>query len=276
MSNNNEKETNAFREFEHDRWQDAVEVYHRHWENLTCQVIEPLLDTLKVGEGTNMLDVATGPGYVAGVAAKRGAKVLGVDFSKMMLAKASDSYPAARFQEGDAEKLPFSNETFDVISINFGMLHFGRPEMALSEAYRVVRSGGRMGFTVWAAPDDSKGFGVVYGAISDHGTLDVPLPPGPPFFRFSDPDESRRVLIEAGFIDPEIIQLPLTWRFLTSDEFFEAFYGGTARTGPTLQAQTPEALKAIRTAIYEGINEYKVEGEFEIPMAAMLYSAIKV
>ena len=56
-----------------------------------------------------VLDVATGPGYVAGAAAASGATVVGLDFSPPMIAEARRRYPDIEFHEGDAEALPFDD-----------------------------------------------------------------------------------------------------------------------------------------------------------------------
>ncbi len=70
----------SFRAFEHEAWERVVSVYHTGFGELTAQTIEPLLDASDVGEGAQVLDVASGPGYVAAAAAARGARVIGVDF----------------------------------------------------------------------------------------------------------------------------------------------------------------------------------------------------
>ena len=140
-----------FRDFEYDRWQKAADSYHQYWTDLTCQAIEPLLNAVQAGEGTRLLDVATGPGYVVGAALKRGSEPIGVDFSEEMLAKARSLFPTASFVCGESDDLPFDDGSFDAVTINFGMLHFGDPDRALSEVHRVLRHGGHIGFTVWAS-----------------------------------------------------------------------------------------------------------------------------
>jgi SAM-dependent methyltransferase len=88
---------------------------------------------------------------------------------------------------GDAEALPFSTSgaehsagLFDAVTCNFGVLHLGRPEDFFAEAHRVLRPGGRLAFTVWAAPPATEGFAITLGALGEHGDPNVALPAGPP------------------------------------------------------------------------------------------------
>src|SRR5689334_7304647 len=105
----------AFRAFEHGRWEEVVSPYHRYFGQLTSQTISALLEAVHARPGMRVLDVATGPGYVAAGAAERGAHALGVDFSASMVAQARLLYPAVEFREGDAEALPFPQGSFDAV-----------------------------------------------------------------------------------------------------------------------------------------------------------------
>jgi SAM-dependent methyltransferase len=265
----------AFHDFEHAGWERAAGFYGSAFGELTAQTAGPLLDAVSVTAGTRVLDVATGPGFIAGAAAARGATVDGLDFSPAMIAEARMRHPDIAFREGDAEALPFDDGTFDAVAMNFGLLHLARPEAALAEARRVLRAGGRYAFTVWAAPDQAVGFGMVLRAIQEVGRLDVPLPEGPPFFRFSAPDECRRTLEQAGFNDAAVRVLPLTWRLSSPDAVFDALSRGGVRTAAVLRAQTPGALDAIRAAVRRGVEDYAKDGGFVVPMPAVLASATK-
>lgn len=261
----------AFREFEHKGWQEVASRYDDSWASVTTQSTQPLLDAACAARGTRLLEVACGPGYVAAAAAARGARAIGIDFSSVMVEEARRRYPSIEFQEGDAEQLAFPDASFDAVVLNFGMLHFGRPERALDEAHRVLKIGGRVAFTVWETPDKTAGFGIVLGAIQKHGDMNVPIPPGPPFFRFSNPAESTRVLGAAGFSNISVTKVDQVWRLPTAGRLFDIMYNGSVRNAALLRAQKPEVLKAIKEEIRRGVEKYRNE----LPMPAVLSSAIK-
>src|SRR5580765_989116 len=238
-----------FHDFEQAGWERAADHYGDAFGSLTSQTIPALLRSAGVGKGTRLLDVASGPGYVAAEAAGQGASVVGVDFSAEVVVLAGRRYPGLEFMEGDAEALPFPDRSFDAVAINFGVLHLARPDTALAEARRVLRPGRRCAFTVWAPPDISVGFGIVLKAIDTHGRMDVPLPPGPPFFRFSDAAESTRSMQAVGFSDVRVETVPLVWRLPSGDALCESFLQGAVRTAALLRAQSPGAMATIRKAI---------------------------
>jgi ubiquinone/menaquinone biosynthesis C-methylase UbiE len=268
-------DSHSFREFEHSGWQGIPEPYHQAFGELTAQSIEPLLDAAGVKAGTKLVDIASGPGYVAAAAVRRGASVIGVDFSAAMIAAARDRHPDVDFREGDAEELPLSNHSFDAAVMNFGILHLARPDQALAQACRVLSPGGRFAFTVWAKPEESVGFHIVLGSIAKHGDTKVPLPEGPPFFRFSEPDESIRSLIAAGFASPTVVKVPQLWRLPGLDSLFDVMLQSTVRTAGLLRAQKPEALEKIRDAMRAASKPYQKGNAVELPMPAVLAAAVK-
>src|SRR6185369_9441125 len=123
-------EPEKFRAFGHGGWEEIPAGYHTAFGGLTTQAIEPLLDAVRIKKGMKLLDIASGPGYVAAAAAKRGALVAAVDFSAAMTAQAKQLHPGIDFREGDAEDLPFGAKLFDAAVMNFGILHLGQPEKA--------------------------------------------------------------------------------------------------------------------------------------------------
>ena len=264
-----------FHAFEQSGWESAAAEYDDAFARITSQSVPPLLDAIGAGPGVRLLDVACGPGYASAQAASRGAVVTGIDFSGAMVALARSRHPHIEFREGDAQALDVADNSFDALAMNFGLLHLDQPERALAEAARVLRPGGRCGFTVWVAPPRNAVFGIVLGAIERHGRLDVPLPPGPPFFRYSDAAVAKQALEQAGLVEAQVSEVPGVWRFTDTAELVEAMIKGTVRTGALLRAQTPEALARIRAAIMEQAAVYAQDGGIALPMPSVLLSARK-
>jgi hypothetical protein len=142
------------------------------------------------------------------------------------------------------------------VGISFGMLYFPHPERALAEAFRALQPGGRIAFTVRATPDKAVGFAIVLKAIEAHGRTDVPLPSGTPFFRFSDWEESRRTLLNAGFVQPDARDVDQTQTLRAPETPFHVLMHGGVRVAAMLNAKTPSALELIERAVARDAETY--------------------
>jgi len=269
--------TQSFAAFEQAGWGDARRAasYHEQFSALTTQSAEALLDAAGVREGSRVLDVATGAGYVAGTAAKRKAVPIGIDFSEAQVRLARARYPGVHFEQANAEALPFEAASFDAAVNAFGMCHLPNPDIALREAFRVLKRGGRVAFTVWDLPERAVAFGAMYTAIRDHGSMDVGLPAGPNFFLFSHPQQSRKALLDAGFASPSCSLVPQVWRISDVDQLFKALTEGTVRAAATVLGQTPRTRDAIRAALRDAIAPYARGDHYDVPMPAALATALK-
>ena len=264
-----------FHDFEQAGWEKAAAAYERGFGDLTIQSVGPLLDAVGAGPGVRLLDVACGPGYVAAAAARRKSSVVGVDFSPSMVALASERNPGLEFIEGDAESLDFQECSFDAAVMNFGMLHLAHPAAAISEALRVLRPGGRYAFTVWDVPERTAGFSIILQSVQMHGDMNVPLPSGPPFFAFSDPNECKRALTEAGFVNAQTLQVPQVWKVESGDALLTAFRTAAVRTAALLNAQTPEALGKIRAEVIARAEKFRNGESIDLPMPAVLACGLR-
>jgi len=259
-----------FARFEQEGWQRVADKYDSVWSPLTRQFIPLLLGDASVSAGMLALDVACGPGYVSAAAKQLGAVPTGTDFSDKMVAIAKRMFPEIRFTQGDAHDLPFEDGSFDRVLMNFGLLHVSHPEKACAEACRVLKRGGKFGFTVWAGPEQNPGAKIVNDAIEAYANLDVGLPEGPSKYLYGEREECRQVLKRAGFDGTSMSYETRTveWHHPHAGYYFEAERNAGVRTAGILARQPPETLEAIRVAIENGIKQYARGNEFVLPMAA--------
>src|SRR5947209_19587871 len=102
-----------FREFERAAHDRIARSYEAFFVPITVHAAIPLLDAVHASAGTRLLDIATGPGVVSAHAARRGARVTGIDLSAEMVALAARISPACTFLQADVASLPFEPSSFD-------------------------------------------------------------------------------------------------------------------------------------------------------------------
>lgn len=265
--------TEGFRRFEWSGWQRIAGSYDRLLGPLTSRVVDPLLDAARVGTGIRVLDVATGPGYVAAAAAARGATPLGVDFAPAMVALARSRHPQLDFVVADAEDLPFPADSFDAVVGNFALLHLARPGRAACEFARVLAPGGRLALTVWDVPERARFLGVLLDAVAEVGATPPPeLPAGPPFFRFSDDVEFTALLEGAALADIRVDTLTFDHAFDSADDLWSRLLEATVRTRAVIANQQPAVQDQIRHAYEQRIAPYRVATGIRLPVAVKLAS----
>jgi ubiquinone/menaquinone biosynthesis C-methylase UbiE len=266
-----------FTQFEHEGWERVADKYDSVWSKSTRQFIPYLLDAAEVLSGMSLLDVGCGPGYVSAAAVQRGAFPSGLDFSREMVAIARKMFPGIEFREGDAQNLFYNDATFDRVLANFALLHLSDPERACAEAFRVLKPGGKFGFTVWAPPPVNPYAKIMDDALEAHADLNVKLPPGPPHYLYSGKEEFRKAMERAGFDGASMTFAIHTVEWIVpSARFpFDAEREAGVRTAGLLARQTPEKLSAIQSAIEKAIGRYAKEGGFAIPKAAYVIAVSK-
>lgn len=116
-----------------------------YWRKLTTQAVNP-----KSGE--RILDLAAGTGTSSVPFAQAGAKVTACDMSHGMLAEGRKRHPELEFVYGDGTDLPFEDDTFDAVTISYGLRNISDTEKALSEMRRVTKPGGRIVVAEFSTP----------------------------------------------------------------------------------------------------------------------------
>ena len=271
-----EVDPDAFNAFEADSWDAKAAGYDRFFGRITGRLVEHLLDAASVGEGTRMLDLASGPGYVAARGAERGAPVVGLDVARAMISLARRLHPGLDFRQADVHELPFEDASFDAVVGNFLILHLGRPEEAMAGFVRVLAPGGRLALTAWDLPERARFLGVVIDAVAEAGaTPPEDLPTGPDFFRFSVDEEFDALLREQGLADTAVRSIAFTHRVATADELWDGLLGGTVRTSALIVRQPEQIRRRIRDSFDRLAGDYQRGNVLELPVSVKLAAGRK-
>ena len=107
------------------------------WRKVVTAIIAPK-------PGLRILDIAAGTGSSSAPLVAKGADLIALDFSEGMLAAGRKRHKKIKFQQGDALKLPFAENYFDVTTISFGLRNTSDTTVALKEALRVTKQSGRV------------------------------------------------------------------------------------------------------------------------------------
>jgi ubiquinone/menaquinone biosynthesis C-methylase UbiE len=138
-------------------WAGRADAYEHGFARLTVHAVGALLDAARVGTGTRVLDVGTGPGVVAGAAVARGARVTAVDAEPSMAEAAARNVPGLDVRVAVLPDLPLPAAGFDAVTGNFVIHATGDPAAVLAQLRRVLRAGGRLALTCWSEPFGSHG-----------------------------------------------------------------------------------------------------------------------
>ena len=214
----------------------------------------------QVSPDETLLDVACGSGITAITARRLGAKVTGLDITPELLVRAKQEADLAEtydieWKEGDAESLPFDDDSFDVVLSSFGHIFAPHPDVAAKEIIRVTKRGGRIAFTSWP-PENATGrvFAAIAKYIQQPSTKDIPPSP----MQWGIPEIVQNQLNRLKVMEPRfergVVNIPL----LSPNHYWQLF---STRFGPLLQAiQTlkgdPIKIGNLKRDIIKAISPY--------------------
>lgn len=219
-----------------------------------------------------VLDVACGTGNVAITAARRGARVSGVDITPSMLVQARKNAAIAgveyvEWQEGNAAALPFDDDTFDVTLSCVGHIFANPPDVAGRELCRVTTPGGRIAFTSWTPTSVVPAMGAV---------LHEYLPPDPdepePPFAWGSPEVVENRLGDAVTdlaFETGIVVSPA----LSPEHFWEQAKTESGLFIVALESVYDDDFPALREEMLETIARFFDEDRSGIPMEYRLARA---
>lgn len=229
---------------------------------------DQFISRLALKPGDQVLDVACGTGNTAIPAARAGATVTGADIATNLLeqarARAAAEGLTIKFEEGDAENLPYSDNAFDVVVTMYGAMFAPRPELVAAELVRVCRPGGRIAMANWT-PEGH--IGQMFKVTGKH----VPPPPNMPSpIKWGD-EATVRERFGEGIADlkltKQMCQFKLPFGPAEVVEHFRAYYGPTQRAFEALDSEKQAALRKDLEQLWAANNRATdgttdVEGEY--------------
>ena len=229
--------------------------------NLLPPMSAHLVRAASVRPGERVLDVACGTGITAITAHRAGAKVIGLDLTPELLAHAKEEAALAditediEWKQGDAEDIPFPDNSFDIVFSSLGQMFTPRPTVAAQELIRVTKVGGRIAFTTWP-PEHA--IGRMFATIAKYVPSAPNSPPSP--MQWGIPEVVKERLgngVKDLHFERGVVNVPL----LSPNHFWQIFstkYGPMIRAIKALESEKVDALRhdliqAVAPYFYENV-----------------------
>lgn len=245
---------NANGEFWGSRAKDWADIQ----EGTVRTVYDTVLSRTKVASGTRLLDVGCGAGMALRMATELGAIVTGIDASESLLEIARTRVPGGDCRLGDLEKLPFDDNSFDLVTGFNSFQYAGNPEVALAEARRVTKPDGHIMIMVWGAPEGMEAASLV-AALKPL----LPIPPAgtPGPFALSGEAALKGLALAAGLKPISIFDVDSPWFY--PDE--ATAIKGLASSGVAERARAHTSEKMVDAAHAAAIAPFrKSDGSYQI------------
>jgi len=236
-----------------------------------------MLAAADLTDGDAVLDAGCGTGTTALQAGRHAARVLGIDLSPLMIARARERAATAanvRFEVADAQTAPLDHH--DVVISRFGLMFFDDPSAAFANLRGAVGAAGRLATVCWQGVEHNDWMGVpgaAMGRVVPVGNLSEPGQPGP--FSLASRDHLAALLDGAGWVDVDIeaVTMPIpiggAWTLDDAVAHLAASSLGRSVLAGVDAPTTTRALHAVRDALAPFLTEDGVV----LPSAAWLVRA---
>ena len=240
-------------------------------------VSEWMVRKLDPQPGDTVLELAAGLGDTGLMAARlvgESGRVIITDFSPQMVAAAHRraeemEVENAEFRSLDAERMSLEANSVDGVLCRWAYMLMIDPARAFAETRRVLRPGGRLAFSVWAARERNPALSLAGGILVELGHIPPPDPEAPGAFVMADPGRIQKLVVRAGFAEPEIEEISFRWRFANQDAYWRYLMETAASVSPVLRALSPEALDTVRERVHEAARPFQSGEGYDFPAVCL-------
>jgi ubiquinone/menaquinone biosynthesis C-methylase UbiE len=259
-------------------WDDR----HAYFEETARPVTERMLERLAPARGHTILELAAGTG-IAGFAAAAlvapAGRVIVSDFSEAMIETAQRHAAElglrnVEFRVLDAEQLDLPNEAVDGVLCRWGYMLMADPAAALAETRRVLRHGGRLSCAVFGGPEQNPWAALPSRVLQERGHLPPPEVGAPGILALADNVRLRRLFAEAGFSEPQIEEIAITWRFADTEDYWEFLTGAAGAIAMVLGQLDESERGRVREQIVEQVTPFESAGGIALPGVSLVASAL--
>jgi|SRR5208337_1042335 len=270
-----------YKNYTRETWDECAEKYLPLMKQLV-PYHKAVVDIIKPRSGEIVLDICTGPGEpamtMASMIAPHG-QVIGIDLSSKMVeiaAKSSEKrgLKNIKFLVMDAEQLDLPSNHVDVAVSCFGFQIVTEPENAAREILRVLKPGGRAGFTVWSTGDRVPMLDVIIAPMMEYAEPDesgyLPTP-----YELGGPGELVAMLEKHGFSNAREVRLTGAAVSDSVDEYLNMLLEGSP-IGHSLSEENEDTQRKVIEKVKHNISKYYTPGQgVKIPAECAIVSAAK-
>src|ERR687885_2998335 len=246
------------------------------WES-TRPVSEWMIRKLDPQPGDTILELAAGLGDTGLRAARlvgESGRVIITDFAPEMIAAARRraeelGVENAEFRMLDAERMELETDSVDGVLCRLGYMLMIDPAAAFAETRRVLRPGGRLAFSVWAAPERNPALSLAGKVLVEVGHIRPPDPEAPGPFFMADTGRIRELVVGAGFAEPEIEEVSFHRQFVNQDAYWCFLIETSASTSPVLRSLPPAAQATVRERVHEAARPFHSGEGYDFPAVCL-------
>ncbi|BEP14558.1 hypothetical protein acdb102_28690 [Acidothermaceae bacterium B102] len=234
------------------RYDADAEAYATWWAPVLRRTMQSVLDSIDWTGVETALEVGCGTGGVLDAMPSQ-ALTVGVDATFGMLSYAPRTHALL---QGDAQRLPLQDSTFDVAITGFMLQHVPRPDLAFSELGRVLRPGGQLGVAAWGGEVTTWEGERIFSEELDAVGAPAAPPTVQPGRSATNTGARLKALAEAAGFQATVTSLPLAWQ-PDADEVLGQL-SNMRGTGRRLAQLTPEAAGIVTSRVRERLDNAEI------------------